>query len=109
MTDKSHTPVDISVDTKKNELRITWKDNHQSTLSFDLLRNQCPCAMCDEERKKAAEEPLYLRPAITGELLPERPAELVGQYAIQFFWKDGHNAGIYSFEGLRDMDAEDAE
>lgn len=109
MSEVSHIPTNISVDTKKDEVRITWKDNHQSTFSFDLLRNQCPCALCDEERRKAEEEPLFLRPHITGELLPERPAELVGQYAIQFFWKDGHNAGIYSFDYLRKLDEGEVE
>ena len=29
--------------------------------------------------------------------------ELVGRYAIQFTWSDGHSTGIYSFETLREI------
>jgi DUF971 family protein len=27
--------------------------------------------------------------------------EPVGSYALQFFWSDGHNTGIYTWEMLR--------
>jgi DUF971 family protein len=30
----------------------------------------------------------------------------VGAYAVQIDWADGHNDGIYSFEGLRRLAAE---
>ena len=30
-------------------------------------------------------------------------AELVGNYAIQMEWSDGHGSGIYSFQYLRDI------
>lgn len=29
--------------------------------------------------------------------------ELVGRYAIQFTWSDGHSTGIYSFDTLREI------
>jgi DUF971 family protein len=32
-----------------------------------------------------------------------RRVQLVGQYALQFEWADGHHTGIYSFEFLRDL------
>jgi DUF971 family protein len=32
-----------------------------------------------------------------------RNVELVGQYALQFEWSDGHRTGIYSFERLRQL------
>jgi DUF971 family protein len=35
-------------------------------------------------------------------LKPER-AELVGRYALQIFWNDGHSTGIYSFDYLRSL------
>jgi len=31
----------------------------------------------------------------------------VGGYAVQVFWKDGHNTGLYSFDLLRQMAPED--
>lgn len=30
--------------------------------------------------------------------------ELVGNYALQLIWQDGHSYGIYSWEFLRDLD-----
>jgi DUF971 family protein len=30
-------------------------------------------------------------------------AELVGRYALQVFWNDGHSSGIYAFDHLRDL------
>ncbi len=35
-------------------------------------------------------------------LKPNR-AELVGRYALQIFWSDGHSTGIYSFHYLREL------
>ena len=35
-------------------------------------------------------------------LHPER-AELVGRYALQIYWSDGHSTGIYSFPYLRSL------
>ena len=31
--------------------------------------------------------------------------EVVGDYAIQVSWKDGHNTGIYSWEYLKTLEA----
>ncbi len=99
-----YTPIDIAVDIKKGEVRIEWQDRHKSVFSLDFLRDNCPCAVCDEERRKAQEEPLFIRATPKGKLLVDKPAELVGQYAIQFFWADGHNSGIYSYDYLRELD-----
>ena len=30
--------------------------------------------------------------------------ELVGSYAVQITWKDGHNTGIYSWEYLKKLE-----
>lgn len=30
-------------------------------------------------------------------------AELVGRYALQIFWSDGHSTGIYTFPYLREI------
>jgi DUF971 family protein len=34
-------------------------------------------------------------------LQPGNPVEMVGNYALQFMWADGHRTGIYTFELLR--------
>jgi ATP-binding protein involved in chromosome partitioning len=42
-----------------------------------------------------------LEPASVPETIRAKTIELVGQYAIQIFWSDGHETGIYSFRDLR--------
>ena len=106
LTFEQKQPVNIEVDRKKGEVRITWADDYQSIYPLTYLRKICPCAVCNEQRNN--QDPLrVLKPdqaIATGELTPDRqPVELVGNYALQFFWKDGHQTGIYTFDFLRRM------
>jgi DUF971 family protein len=99
---------------------ITWADGHASHYNFAYLREECPCAMCNDERmKKAAgqEKDLQLKkenaprsagPVLTSPLLPmykpkltAKTAHAVGNYALQIDFNDGHTAGIFSFDFLR--------
>ncbi len=41
-------PADIEVSRQRREMRIRWQNGHESVYSFDLLRKQCPCALCAE-------------------------------------------------------------
>ena len=34
---------------------ITWADDHASHYDFAYLREECPCAMCNDERMKKAQ------------------------------------------------------
>lgn len=103
LTPDQKQPTNIEVDIKKHEVRITWADGYQSNYSLDHLRKICPCADCNQQRRD--QDPLRIltpeQAAATGELMPDRPVEMVGNYALQFFWADGHRVGIYSFEFLR--------
>ncbi|NIR47705.1 DUF971 domain-containing protein, partial [candidate division KSB1 bacterium] len=38
---------------------------------------------------------------VISEDLELREAQVVGRYALQFSWSDGHTEGIYSFDYLR--------
>ncbi len=105
LTPQQKKPTNIEVDLKQREVRITWADDYRSVYSLDYLRQICPCATCQEQRDN--QDPLrVLSPGeavVThGELDPEHQVELVGNYALQFFWSDGHNTGIYSFDFLRE-------
>lgn len=103
LTPQQKTPISIEVGLKQHEVRIRWADGYQSVYALDYLRQICPCASCDEQRHN--EDPLRvlsLDQAVTSaELRGERPVAKVGNYALQFFWADGHNSGIYTFEFLR--------
>jgi DUF971 family protein len=99
---------------------ITWADKHSSHYDFAYLREQCPCAMCNDERLKKAqgqEKDEQLKkenaahraaPLQSSPLLPmfkpklsAKAAHSVGNYALQIDFNDGHTAGIFSFDFLR--------
>lgn len=95
-------PIPRQIKREGEGIMITWSDDHVSRLSYADLRRQCPCAQCREHppRVVSKDDPL--------KLIDDRPiyadsAELVGRYAIQFFWNDGHSSGIYSFQFLREI------
>ena len=79
------------------DLMIVWDDDHESHYIGPLLRGLCPCASCQDEDTG---ERLILPMHISDELTFSK-IELVGHYAIQVLWSDGHRTGIYSFEYLR--------
>ena len=88
-----------------NELAIVWDDRREDYYPLETLRRACPCAMCKGEKDilgnlyKGPERPLTARSfQVTGR-------RLVGGYALQIDWADGHNDGIYSFEGLKRLAA----
>ena len=103
LTFEQKQPTNIEVDIKKSEVRITWADGFKSVYPLAYLRKICPCATCNEQRSN--DDPLrVLSPdqvLVSGKLSPDHPVEMVGNYALQFFWDDGHRTGIYAFEYLR--------
>ncbi|MFQ5706581.1 MAG: gamma-butyrobetaine hydroxylase-like domain-containing protein [bacterium] len=88
-----------------NVLAIDWDDGHKSVFAMDGLRKSCPCATCRAARASQQNSPLRVLSA--SETIPDdlelREAEIVGRYAIQFRWSDGHDTGIYSFNFLRQL------
>jgi DUF971 family protein len=87
-----------------NEIALAWSDGEESYLDFEMLRKACPCAACSGE------------PDVTGKVIVPKVVhsgksyqlvrhQVVGGYAIQFFWGDGHSTGLYSFDLLRRLGA----
>lgn len=102
--DSSTTPRDLKVKIKEQRLRVDWSDGTHSEFALAQLRAQCPCATCRTDREEAKKNPLrILRSDPTD--IRVISAELVGNYAIQFVWSDGHSAGIFDFRFLRSLDA----
>lgn len=103
LTPEQKRPTNVEVDVKQREVRITWADGFKSIYPLDYLRKICPCAACNEQRKE--DDPLrVLSPdqlMASGDLVADNPVEMVGNYALQFYWVDGHRTGIYTFEFLR--------
>jgi len=92
------TPQKISVKDKRY-LYIIWEDGSETMLMLANLRKSCPCAICREERENqsASYVPLY---SDTQNTIID--IKHVGTYAIQLFWKDGHNTGIYTYDKLKE-------
>ena len=84
-------------------LRITWADNHVSHFTASGLRRACPCAQCVNEWTGQR----VLKPESIPEELIINDLSLVGRYAINFRWSDGHETGIYSFRYLRELDEDE--
>jgi DUF971 family protein len=103
LTPEQKRPTNIDVDIRKREVRITWADGFRSVYPLDYLRKICPCAGCNEQRNN--QDPLRVLKAdqvrASGDLVADSPVEMVGNYALQFFWADGHRTGIYTFDFLR--------
>lgn len=103
MSADAATPVDLTVDKRARQLRVEWASGERSAFGFDYLAALCPCANCKEKRRERERNSLVV---LTG---PEGPAELenaemVGRYAINFIWRGGCGAGIYSFDYLYEID-----
>ncbi len=90
-------------------MEIEWKDGHRSVYSFSYLRDACPCARCDEERRKSGRKAGEATKPAPGALpmykaaVKALAAEAVGKYALKFSWNDRHDLGIYSWAYLREV------
>ncbi len=82
-------------------LSILWEDGHRDDFDVRDLRLACHCALCIEEMSG---RPLLDPKTIRSDVRP-REIMSIGNYAIHFNWSDGHNSGIYSFNGLRALGA----
>lgn len=82
----------------ERDIRIRWKDEHESLYTARALRLACPCANCVDELTGA---PL-LEPASVAADIHPKGVGLVGHYAISILWSDNHSSGIYSYSMLRD-------
>jgi DUF971 family protein len=83
-----------------DELAIAWNDGTESFIKLKTLRRACPCAACGGEPDVLGG---ISRPHVTytNQSFQLVGFDLIGGYALQPRWGDGHNTGIYSFTYLR--------
>ncbi len=98
----SPTPKKIKLAAPNSTLTIHWSDGHESAYPYRFLRGKCPCATCGETAPVQDQAVGGLPILGQKPLHPER-AELVGRYALQIHWSDGHSSGIYTFQYLRSL------
>lgn len=82
---------------------IRWQDGDETYHRMDRLRSLSPSAETSGERDLLGRELVatdkdrdFTGITVTG-------WNLVGNYAVQFRFSDGHNTGLYSFEYLREI------
>jgi DUF971 family protein len=80
-------------------LSITWADDRRCRFRAVVLRRSCPCAQCVNEWTGER----MLKPESISEELEIKDLSIVGRYALNFRWSDGHETGIYSFRYLREL------
>jgi len=105
--DERKKPTDVKVHVTTGQgVEITWADGHSSSYTFPYLRENCPCALCRDERERKDS----LKTPTTSAALPmfkarvtAKGAQAIGSYAVQIEFSDGHGSGIYSFEHLREI------
>jgi len=94
-------PADIALDRERHELHIEWRSGGKSVYPLDALREACPCAVCRGGHDKMGPEHdpdfIELKPARSFQV---ENISLVGNYALNFVWSDGHTAGIYTWDYL---------
>ena len=100
-------PEHIAI-SKSKGIKIDWRDGHRSDYSVEWLRDECPCASCTGAHGTEPQRTSYSKPAsdpfpMFKPALKMTSIEEVGGYAVRIYWNDGHSAGIYSFDHLRDI------
>jgi DUF971 family protein len=86
------------------ELALQWNDGDESYFPLERLRRACPCAACGGEPDVLGN---IARPDVTysDKSFELTGWQLIGGYALQPRWADGHSTGLYSFQYLRRLAA----
>jgi len=91
-------PLQIQEESDR-EISIIWSDDAQTKYDAAQLRRACPCASCVNEwtgEKILKDENISDETSFSN-------VSLVGRYALNFQFSDGHETGIYTFPYLRKL------
>lgn len=89
-------PLQI-IEENDREISIKWSDDAETKYDASSLRKSCPCASCVNEWTG---EKILKDENISDELYFASIA-VVGRYALNFNFSDGHDTGIFTFQFLR--------
>lgn len=84
-------------------ISVKWNDDKVTDITLIKLRDECPCVNCKGESVLFESYIPIKTPFKAAGYYEIEKIEMVGNYAIQIRWKDGHDTGIYSWEVLRKM------
>ncbi len=91
-------PLQI-IEESDSEVSIRWSDDSESRYNAAQLRRACPCAGCVNEWTGEK----MLKPSQISDDLTFSSISIVGRYALNFHFSDGHDTGIFSFKYLKDL------
>lgn len=87
------------IEESTSEVSIRWSDDSESRYDAAELRRACPCAGCKDEWTGVK----TLDDSQVPDDLRFNSIAIVGRYALNFNFSDGHDTGIFSFNFLREL------
>lgn len=96
-TGKEAVPVDVQVHNESQRVDVKWADGHSSSYSISRLRGYCPCAECRGHSGGGL-------PWLDNKVSAIFDVVLVGRYAVNFKFGDGHSTGLFRWDLLRRLD-----
>ena len=87
------------IEESDSAVSIVWSDEKETLYEASELRRKCPCAGCVNEW--TGEQ--MLKPETVPDNLSFKNIAVVGRYALNFNFSDGHDTGIFSFKYLREL------
>ncbi len=87
------------IEESDSELSIKWSDEAETKYRAADLRRSCPCAGCINEWTGEK----MLKAENISDDLSFSSISIVGRYALNFHFSDGHDTGIFSFDYLRKL------
>ena len=87
------------IEESDSAVSIKWSDDAETRYSAAQLRRSCPCAGCVNEWTG---EKILNKESVADDL-KFNYISIVGRYALNFHFSDGHDTGIFSFNYLRDL------
>lgn len=82
-----------------SEIAIKWSDDTETRYNAAQLRRACPCAGCKDEWTGEK----ILKDSDVPDSISFQHISIVGRYALNFHFSDGHDTGIFSFAFLRGL------
>jgi DUF971 family protein len=98
-------PTAINLYKTDGYLEIAWNDGQVCKYPLSQLREACPCVECRGGHQYMGRE---FGPTDILKLTPKRSymvtaLAMVGNYALQPSWDDGHQTGIYTWDYLKHL------
>jgi len=87
------------IEESDREVSVKWSDETETRYTAAGLRRACPCATCVNEWTGEK----ILRAESVSDDLTFNHISIVGRYALNFHFSDGHDTGIFSFQYLTSL------